>query len=225
MSKQKQLTAKRRERAGKGAARAVRREGRVPAVIYGGGQAPVSISLDYRETNRLIYAGHFLTSVFEIDVEGEKIRAIPRDYQLDVVRDFPIHVDFLRLGEGAMVRVDIPVHFANQASSPGIKAGGILNIVRHSVEFEVPADSIPEFITVDLGNAKIGDSLHISAVKLPEGARPVIRDRDFTIATIVNAVAAKEEPAPAAAAAPAAGAAAAAPAAGAAAAPKKDEKK
>lgn len=186
MSTMKQLAAMRRERAGKGAARAVRREGRVPAVIYGAGQPPVSISLDYRETNRLIYAGHFLTTVFEIDVEGEKMRAIPRDYQLDVVRDFPIHVDFLRLGEGAVVRVEIPVHVSGQDVSPGLKAGGALNLVRHSVEFYVPADNIPDSITIDVSQAKIGDSIHISSVKLPEGAKPVIADRDFTIATIAG---------------------------------------
>ncbi len=117
MSTIKNLSAQRRERAGKGADRAVRREGRVPAVIYGAGQPPVSISLDFKETNRLIYAGHFLTTVFDIDVAGDKIRAIPRDYQLDVVRDFPIHIDFLRLGEGATVRVEIPVHVIGQEAS------------------------------------------------------------------------------------------------------------
>jgi large subunit ribosomal protein L25 len=186
MSTMKNISATRRDRAGKGAARAVRREGRVPAVIYGGGQAPISISLDFKETNRLIYAGHFLTTVFSIDVEGEKIRAIPRDFQLDVVRDFPMHVDFLRLGEGATIRVEVPVHFIGQDVSPGLKGGGALNIVRHSVEFMVLADKIPDFITVDLSNAKLGDSLHISAVKLPEGAKPVISDRDFTIATIAG---------------------------------------
>ena len=186
MTTLKNISATRRDRAGKGAARAVRREGRVPAVIYGGGQAPVSISLDFKETNRLIYAGHFLTTVFSIDVDGEKIRAIPRDFQLDVVRDFPMHVDFLRLGEGATIRVEIPVHFVGQDVSPGLKGGGALNIVRHSVEFTVLADKIPDFITVDLSNAKLGDSLHISAVKLPEGAKPVISDRDFTIATIAG---------------------------------------
>jgi large subunit ribosomal protein L25 len=159
MSETKQLSAARRERAGKGAARAIRREGRVPAVIYGGGQEPVTISLDFKETNRLIYAGHFLTTVFNIDVDGAKIRAIPRDYQLDVVRDFPLHVDFLRLGKDATVRVEIPVHIVGQDVSPGLKAGGALNIVRHTVEFVVPADNIPDFITVDVSQAKVGDSL------------------------------------------------------------------
>lgn len=186
MSVIKQLSATRRERAGKGAARAIRREGRVPAVIYGAGQPPVTISLDFKETNKLIYAGHFLTTVFNIDVAGETIRAIPRDYQLDVVRDFPMHVDFLRLGEGSVVRVEIPVHVAGQDVSPGLKAGGALNLVRHSVEFYVPADNIPESITIDVSQAKIGDSIHISAVKLGPGMKPVISDRDFTIATIAG---------------------------------------
>jgi large subunit ribosomal protein L25 len=186
MSVLKNLSAARRERAGKGAARAVRREGRVPAVIYGGGQPPLSISLDFKETNRLIYAGHFLTTLFNVDVGGEKIRVIPRDYQLDVVRDFPMHVDFLRLGEGATIRVNIPVHVKGQDVSPGIKAGGALNLVRHAVEFTVLADNIPEFIEIDVSNAKLGDSIHISSVKLPEGAKPVISDRDFTIATIAG---------------------------------------
>lgn len=191
MSTIKNIAAQRRDRAGKGAARAVRREGRVPAVIYGGGQAPVSISLDFKETNRLIYAGHFLTTVFSIDVEGEKIRAIPRDYQLDVVRDFPMHVDFLRLGEGTTVRVEVPVHVVGQEVSPGLKAGGALNLVRHTVEFNVPADKIPEFIEIDVSKAKVGDSIHISSVKLPEGAKAVISDRDFTIATIAGTAATK----------------------------------
>lgn len=187
MSNIKNLSAQRRERAGKGAARAIRREGRVPAVIYGGGQAPVSISLDFKETNRLIYAGHFLTTLFDIDVGGEKIRAIPRDYQLDVVRDFPMHVDFLRLGEGAMVRVEIPVHVIGQEASPGLKAGGALNLVHHALEFMVPADNIPDHIDVDVSKAKIGDSIHVSAVSLPAGAKLISHEKDVTIATIVAA--------------------------------------
>jgi large subunit ribosomal protein L25 len=193
MSTIKQLSAMRREGAGKGAARAVRREGRVPAVIYGGGQEPISISLDFKETNRLIYAGHFLTTVFNIDVEGTKVRAIPRDYQLDVVRDFPMHVDFLRLGEGATVKVEIPVHITGQEASPGLKAGGALNIVRHTVEFMVPADNIPDSITVDVSGAKVGDSIHISSVKLQPGMKPVISDRDFTVVTIAGTAASKND--------------------------------
>ena len=164
MSNIKNIAAKRRAQAGKGAARAVRREGRVPAVIYGGGQDPVSISLDYKETNRLIYAGHFLTTLFNIDVEGEVIRAIPRDYQLDRVRDTPMHVDFLRLGADTVIKVAVPVHVVGQEASPGLKAGGALNIVHHELEFMVAADKIPVFIEVDISKAKVGESVHLSSV-------------------------------------------------------------
>jgi large subunit ribosomal protein L25 len=215
MSKVKQLSAKRRESAGKGAARAVRREGRVPAVVYGSGEAPLSISLDFATANRLIYAGHFLTTIFEIDVDGTKLRAIPRDYQLDPVKDQPMHIDFLRLGAGAKIRVEIPVHFANHEASPGLKRGGALNIVRHAVEMIVLADAIPEFLTADLAGLDINDSLHISAIKLPEGAKVTI-DRDFTVATITAPSGFKEAEsevaAAGAAAAPAPAAAKAAPA-------------
>ena len=185
MSVIKQLSATGRERAGKGAARAIRREGRVPAVIYGAGQPPVSISLDFKETNKLIYAGHFLTTIFSINVDGTVIRAIPRDYQLDVVRDFPMHVDFLRLGEGSMVKVEVPVHVIGQDASPGLKAGGALNLVHHSLTLSVPAEHIPDHITIDVSKAKIGDSIHVSSVALPEGAKLISHEKDVTIATIV----------------------------------------
>ena len=216
MSEVKQIKAVARDRAGKGAARAVRRQGQVPAVIYGAGQPAQAIALDFNQTKQLIFAGHFLTTVFEIDVDGTKTRAIPRDYQLDPVRDFPIHVDFLRLAEGQKIRVEVPVHFVNQEASPGLKRGGTLNIVRHTIELLVPAEAIPESIDADLTGFNIGDSLHISAIKLPEGARPTIAERDFTVATIVAPSGLKEEAAAAAAAPaaePAAGAAPAAPAA------------
>ena len=183
MSAAKELKAQARERVGKGAARAVRREGRVPAVIYGGGAEPAPISLDGHETRRLIFAGHFLTTMFEVDVDGQRTRVIPRDYQLDPVKDVPLHVDFLRVREGQTLTVDVPVHFVNQAASPGIKGGGVLNVVRHTIELEVPADSIPDAIEIDLSGLEMGDSVHVSAVKLPEGAVSTI-DRDFTIATI-----------------------------------------
>jgi large subunit ribosomal protein L25 len=188
----KQLAAKRREGVGKGAARAVRREGRVPAVIYGAGQPPIAISLNYKETNTLIYAGHFLTTVFEIDVEGTKVRAIPRDYQLDRVRDFPIHVDFLRLAEGSTVRVEVPIHVVGQETSPGLKGGGSLNLVRHAIELIVPADNIPAAITIDVSKAKIGDSIHISSISLPAGAKVAAGgEKDATLITITGS--AKEE--------------------------------
>ncbi|MGL4634435.1 MAG: 50S ribosomal protein L25/general stress protein Ctc [Beijerinckiaceae bacterium] len=209
MASMKQLDATMRERVGKGAARAVRRDNRVPAVIYGGGQAPVSISLDYNTTNKLIYAGHFLTTIFEIKVGGETIRAIPRDYQLDPVKDFPVHVDFMRLAQGSTIRVEVPVHFINQETCPGLKQGGALNIVRHSVEMIVPAEAIPDSLTADLAGLQFNEAVKIHSITLPAGTRTVIQGRDFTIATITPPKAlTKEEKAAAEVAAAAAAAAA-----------------
>jgi len=212
MAVTKTVAATVRSGSGKGAARSVRREGRIPGVIYGGGEPAQSISVDYKTMNQLIYAGHFLTTIFEIEVEGKKQRVIPRDYQLDVVKDTPLHVDFLRLKPGSSLRVEVPVHFINQDACPGLKRGGSLNIVRHAVEMRVPADNIPDSITADLTGLDFNDSLHISAITLPEGCRPVILGRDFTIATIAPPVSAPAEETPAAApattAAPAATAAA-----------------
>jgi len=181
-----ELKAEAREQVGKGSARAVRREGKVPAVIYGDKQAPLAIALSYKDVFYKIHGGGFLTTVATIDVDGKKIRVLPKDYQLDPVKDFPLHVDFLRVGKNTEVNVQVPVHFINEEKSPGIKRGGTLNIVRHEVEFHCPADAIPDFITVDLDGTDIGDSIHISAVKLPAGVKPVIADRDFTIATIAG---------------------------------------
>lgn len=179
-----ELKAEARERVGKGSARDVRRNGKVPAVIYGGKQPPVAIALPYKDVYMKIHGGGFLTTVATIDVNGEKIQVLPKDFQLDPVKDFPIHVDFLRVDRDSVVTVEVPVHFVNEEKSPGLKRGGVLNIVRHEVEFVCPANAIPEFITVDLDGTDLGDSIHISAVKLPEGVRPTISDRDFTIATI-----------------------------------------
>ncbi len=178
------LKAEARERVGKGSARELRRNGSIPAVIYGDKQAPISIVLNTNEVTKRIHAGGFMTTIATIELDGKKIKVLPKDYQLDPVRDFTMHVDFLRVSGNTEVNVDVPVHFVNEDKS-AIKQGGVLNIVRHTVEFHCPADQIPEFITVDLDGAKIGDSIHISAVKLPKGVRPVITDRDFTIATIV----------------------------------------
>jgi large subunit ribosomal protein L25 len=180
-----ELKAEARERVGKGSARELRRNGFIPAVIYGDKQSPIAIALNTNEVTKRIHAGGFMTTVATIDVNGEKISVLPKDYQLDPVRDFTMHVDFLRVSGNTEVSVEVPVHFVNDEKSPGIKVGGVLNIVRHEVELLCPASDIPEFLTVDLTGAKIGDSLHISHVKLPKGARPVITDRDFTIATIV----------------------------------------
>ena len=189
-----ELKAEARERVGKGSARAVRRNGKVPAVIYGDKQPPLAIVLSYKDLYYKIHGGGFMTTVATIDVDGKKFKVLPKDYQLDPVRDFPMHVDFLRIGKDTEVNVEVPVHFINEEKSPGIKRGGVLNIVRHEIEFHCPADSIPEFINIDLTGRDIGDSIHISAVKLPAGVRPVIHDRDFTIATIAGSSAMKPEP-------------------------------
>lgn len=200
MSAAKPLEAVARDRVGKGAARAVRRQGRVPAVIYGAGRPPQAISLDADRTRHLILGGHFLTTLFAIDVGGSSVRAIPRDYQLDPVKDTPLHVDFLRIAEGQTIEVEVPVHFLNQAGSPGLKAGGTLNVVTHAIGLEVPADAIPDSIEVDLAGLTIGDSIHISQVKLPAGAKVTVTDRDFTVATIAPpTVLTAEEDAPPAA--------------------------
>ena len=216
----KQLAAAARSGTGKGAARSVRREGRVPGVIYGGGEKPEPISVDYNEINKLVYAGHFLTTIFELEIAGHKHRVLPRDYQLDVVRDRPIHVDFLRLKAGSKVRISVPVHVANREASPGVKKGGAVNIVLHALDIYAPSDAIPEAITIDLTGLDFHDSVHVSGVKLPEGCRPADIRTDFTLVTVVPPTVFKEETpqagavtsttaAPGAAAAPAAGAAAA----------------
>ncbi|HWK14723.1 MAG TPA: 50S ribosomal protein L25/general stress protein Ctc [Rhizobiaceae bacterium] len=179
-----ELKAEARDRAGKGSAREIRRQGKIPAVIYGDKQPPLSIALSYKEIYYKIHGGGFLTTIATIDVDGKKIQVLPKDFQLDPVRDFPMHVDFLRVGKNTVVTVQIPVHFENEEKSPGLKRGGVLNIVRHEVEFSAPANAIPDSITVDLTGTDLGDSIHISAVKLPDGVKPTITDRDFTIATI-----------------------------------------
>jgi large subunit ribosomal protein L25 len=222
----KQLAAVTRSGTGKGAARSVRREGRVPGVIYGGGEKAEPISVDFKEINKHIYAGHFLTSIFELEIDGRKERVLPRDYQLDVVTDKPVHVDFFRLKAGSRVRIGVPVHVVNRELSPGLKKGGAVNLVLHTVELLAPADAIPESITIDLTGLDFHDSVHVSTLKLPEGCRPADTRADYTVVTIVPPTVFQEE-APAAVAtsgaAPAAAAAApaAAPAKGAAAAPAK----
>jgi large subunit ribosomal protein L25 len=193
MSDMKKLSAVARDRVGKGAARAIRRQGYVPAVVYGTGQPPKAIAIQFKEAQKLIYDGGFMTTMFEIDIEGDKERVIPRDYQLEPVKDMPIHIDFFRVAKGQMVTVDVPVHFLNQETCVGIKRGGTLNVVRHTVELNVPADAIPDAIEIDIQNLEMGDSLHISAVTLPKGCSPVIDDRDFTIATIATPAGFKED--------------------------------
>src|SRR3972149_798549 len=179
------MKASARPKAGKGAARATRRSGRVPGVIYGEKQPPVSISVDATEITRRIHAGHFMTTVYDLDVDGQTQRVIPRGFQLDPVRDHPIHVDFQRISPGSHVRVHVPVQFTNVEAGPGIKRGGTLTIVGHTIELLCPAGAIPQSIIADVGELDIGKSLHITAIKLPEGTRAVVRERDFTVATVV----------------------------------------
>lgn len=188
-----ELKAEAREQVGKGSARAVRRNGKVPAVIYGDKQPPLAIALSYKDVYYKIHGGGFLTTVATIDVDGKKIAVLPKDFQLDPVSDNPVHVDFLRIGKNTEVNVEVPVHFINEDKSPGIKRGGVLNIVRHEVELHCPADAIPEALTFDLAGTNIGDSIHISAIKLPANTRPVITDRDFTVATIAAPAVLKAE--------------------------------
>jgi len=216
-----------RSRGGKGAARAERRAGRVPGIIYGDGKPPLPISLDYNELRQRIFAGHFLTTVHDVEIDGVKHRVIPRDFQLDAVRDLPLHVDFMRLGEGATIRVNIPIHVRNTDQSPGVKRGGTVSIVTHSIEVRCRADAIPTGIEVDVSGLDINHSRHLSDIKLPEGVR-VVSGRDITLVTVVppsgyaeeikaaaEAAAAAAAAAATAAAAPAAGAGGAAPPAGA----------
>ena len=181
-----EIQATARPRAGKGAARAVRREGKIPAVIYGEKKEAETIALDANELWKIVQKGRFLSTVLDITIDGTKRRVLPREVQLDVVKDIPLHVDFQRVGASEFVRVVVPVHFINEGLSPGLKRGGVLNIVRHEVEVTCPPDRIPEQFVVDLNGLEIGRSIHISAVPLGDGVRPTILDRDFTVATIAG---------------------------------------
>jgi large subunit ribosomal protein L25 len=188
-----ELKAASREGTGKAANRVIRKEGRVPGVIYGDSQPPENVSVEYREIFKQVQTGHFLSTVYMLDFGGKKVRVIPRDVQLHPVRDFPIHVDFLRISKTSRVDVEVQVHFVGEAESPGLKRGGVLNVVRHEIELSCPADAIPESIEVNVAGTDIGDSIHISSVKLPPNVTPTIADRDFTIATIVGSSAMKPE--------------------------------
>ena len=186
MSEVLTLPAAAREKAGKGASRAVRREGRVPAVIYGNKQDPIAIHVEEKLLVRQMSNGHFMNSVVLIDTgNGEPIRTLPKDVQFHPVTDRPLHVDFLRIGEHTTVHVAVPVRFADEELSPGIKRGAVLNIVRHELELVCDAAEIPDEIVISLKGYDVGDSVHISSVALPSGAKSAIEDRDFTIATIV----------------------------------------
>ena len=232
MSKIVNIKAAARGRAGKGAARSVRREGLVPGVVYGDKKDPQIISLTYKEIEPHVNTGRFLATLVDLDVDGATVRAIPRDIQFDPVKDRIVHVDFLRLGKDSRIAVNVPVHFTNQDAAPGIKAGGVLNIVSHYVNLYCPADFIPDDITVDLTGMQVNSSIHLSGIKLPDRVTSAVRD-DVTLCAI--SAQSKEEapaegapvagevpasnqkaPAAAAAAAPAKGGKAAAPAKGAA---------
>jgi large subunit ribosomal protein L25 len=178
------IAAEARDRAGKGAARATRRAGRVPAVIYGNKQTPVMISLDPVELQQQLRKAGFFAHIFEVSVNGDANRVLARDVQYDPVTDRPLHVDFMRFSAQTRINIDVGVLFINEEASPGLKSGGVLNIVRHEVELVCSPESIPESLTVDLTGLEMGDSVHISDIDLPEGVQPTITDRDFTIVTI-----------------------------------------
>ena len=231
MAQVQELKAEAREGRGKGPSYQARIKGLIPGIVYGGKGEPETVNVDARTLERHIEKGAFLTTLLMLDVAGKKTRVIPRQLQLDPVSDRPVHVDFMRLAEGATVRLEVPVQFKGQGESPGLKKGGVLNIVRHKMELICPADRIPNEVLVDISKLDINESIHLSALNLPEGVKPTIRGRDFTVCSIVAPTSVVEEQraaaaaagAPAAEAAPAEGAApaaaAAAPAAGAKAAP------
>lgn len=193
MSEQLTLPAESRERAGKGASRALRRDGRVPCVIYGDKKEPVQVHVEEKVLAKMLSTGHFMNSVVMVEVEGKANRTLPKDVQFHPVTSRPIHVDFLRIGAHSQVHVNVPVAFVNEELAPGIKRGGVLNIVRHDLELICDAAKIPDQIEIDLTGLDIGDSVHISAIKLPEGSKSAIDDRDFTVVTVVAPSAMKSE--------------------------------
>jgi large subunit ribosomal protein L25 len=188
-----ELPAQSRERAGKGPARATRRTGHVPGVIYGAKKDPNLIAVEERLLTKLLHQGGFFSTLFDVKVNGKAERVLARDVQFDPVSDKPVHIDFLRVSAATSVHVEVSVHFINEDKCPGIKGGGVLNVVRHEVELTCRADAIPQHIEVDLAGLDIGDGVHISMVKLPEGVHPTITDRDFTIATIAAPTVVREE--------------------------------
>ncbi len=193
MSDQLTLPAEARDRAGKGASRALRRDGRVPAVVYGEKKEPLSIHVEEKLLYKMLLTGHFMNSVVMIDFKGKPHRTLPKAVDFHPVTSRPIHVDFLRIGEHTKVTVAVPVRFDNEDASPGLKRGGVLNVVQHELELVCDAASIPNEIHIPLDGLEIGDSIHISQVSLPEGVKPAIDDRDFTVATIVAPSALKSE--------------------------------
>jgi large subunit ribosomal protein L25 len=221
MTETTKVVAKKRDRAGKGGARSSRRDGLIPAVIYGDKQPPVMIAVEPRTIDRELFKEGYFNHRLKIDVEGTDYDVLPRDVQVDPVTDKPLHLDFLRIGPESIITVQVPVHFRNEAAAPGIKRGGVLNVVLHEITVRTKADSIPDFFEVDLTGLEIGHSIHLSTLAVPEGVLVVSRDRDATVATIAAPTVVREAAAQAAAeaAAVAAGAPAAAEGAAAPAAP------
>ncbi len=219
MAQVQELKAEVREGTGKGPAYQARLKGQIPAIVYGGPATPETVNVDYRTLERHVEAGSFLTTLFLLDIAGKKTRVIPRQLQLDPVSDRPVHVDFMRLTEGGSVRLEIPVHFKGQDVSPGLKKGGVLNIVRHQLNVLCPTDNIPNEIVVDIAALDINETVHIADLPLPKGVKVLVKGRDNTVCSIVAPTSVKEEQRAAAAAASApaveAAPAAAAPAAGA----------
>jgi large subunit ribosomal protein L25 len=193
MSEQLTLPAEARDRAGKGASRALRREGRVPAVVYGEKKEPLSIHVEEKLLSKMLHTGHFMNSVVMIDFQGKPQRTLPKAVDFHPVTSRPIHVDFLRIGEHTKVHVAVPMRFHDEDDSPGLKRGGVLNVVVHELEIVCDAASIPNEVHLSLAGMDIGDSIHISAVKLPDGVTPANTDEDFTVATIVAPSAMKAE--------------------------------
>lgn len=185
MSDQLVLSAETRDRGGKGASRELRRNGRVPAVVYGGKEEPLMIHVEEKLLMKQLMTGHFMNSIVMIDVDGKQVRTLPKDVAFHPVKDRPIHADFLRISKDAKVNVAVPVVFINEEASPGLKRGGVLNIVRHELELICDSDKMPDDIQIDVTGYDVGDSIHISNVTLPKGSESAITDRDFTIATIV----------------------------------------
>ena len=187
------LNVQKREKVGKGAARATRRAGMIPGVIYGDKKAPVLIAITPKDLEKEMNTKGLWTRQFEINLEKEKYRTLCQDIQKHPVTDRPIHVDFLRISKDSEITVDVHVTFLNEEACPGIKLGGVLNIVRRSIEIVCKPDDIPEEFVVDLGSLQIGDAVKISSIKLPKGVKPTIEDRDFTIATIAAPTVVKED--------------------------------
>jgi large subunit ribosomal protein L25 len=192
MSEQLTLPAEARDRAGKGASRALRRDGRVPAVVYGDKKEALSIHVEEKLLTKMLHTGHFMNSVVMVEIGGKANRTLPKAVDFHPVTSRPIHVDFLRISEHAQVNVNVPVRFDNEEASPGLKRGGVLNIVVHDLALVCDAAEIPNEIHIPLDGLEIGDSIHISQVKLPKGAKPANADEDFTVATIVAPSAMKQ---------------------------------